>query len=222
MAVVVPIDHPDIIAVDLQQGDGGVVAVGRFAHLGERQAVQRAQHHPHGRAVAEHGDGLAVVLRRHPLQGGDVAIQHLLCRLAALHVELVQLAVEVKHLLLIGGVQLLPGTALPAAHVNLPEGGLQMQLQPLRLIDGPGGGAGPEQVAAVHRVNVYVVKALFQYPELLIAPVGDQAVVLAVGDAVEVALRLGVADQINSCHSTFTHAFISLTAAPTSPPYCRL
>ena len=97
-----------------------------------------------------------------------------------------------------------------------------MQLQPLRLIDGPGGGAGPEQVAAVHRVNVYVVKALFQYPELLIAPVGDQAVVLAVGDAVEVALRLGVTDQINSCHSTFTHAFISLTAASTSPPYCRL
>ena len=123
--------------------------------------------------------------------------------------ELVQLAVEVKHLLLIGGVQLLPGASLPAAHVDFPEGRLQMELQPLGLVHRAGGGAGPEQVAAVHRVDMHIVKPLLQHMELLIAPVGDQAVILAMGNAVEVALRLGMPHKINRCHSTFTHAFIS-------------
>ena len=159
--------------------------------------------------MAEDGNGFAIVLRRHPLQSRDVTIQYLLSRLAALHMEFVQLPVEVKHLLVIGGIQLLPGTALPTAHMDLPEGRVGVQFQTLGFIDGPSGGAGPEQIAAVHRVDVYIVKALFQHPQLLIAPVGDQAVVLAVGDPVEIALRLGMADQIYSRHSTFTHAFIS-------------
>ena len=209
MAVIVLIHHPDIIAVDLQQRHGGVVPVGRLPHLRQRQAVEGSQHHAHGRAVAEDGNGLTVVLRRYPLQGRNIAVQYLLGRLAALHMELVQLPVEIKHLLLAGGVQFLPGTALPAAHMDLPKGRIGVQFQALGLIDRPGGGAGPEQVAAVYRVDVHIVKALFQHPQLPIAPVGDQAVVLAVGDPVEIALRLGMADQIYSRHSTFTHAFIS-------------
>jgi len=43
-------------------------------------------------------------------------------------------------------------------------------------------------------------EAALQSPHLPPAPVGEVAVVLALGDAVEVALRLGVTDEIDGRH----------------------
>ena len=68
------------------------------------------------------------------------------------------------------------------------------------LVDGGGGGLGAEKVAAEHRVDGNIGKAAAEGPQLAIAPGRDGAVVLAVGHPVEIALRLGVADEIDGRH----------------------
>ena len=71
---------------------------------------------------------------------------------------------------------------------------------PLGLVDGAGGGAGAVEVAGVHIVDVDIGKTALQSLHLAPAPVGEVAVALALDDAVEVALRLGVADEIDPGH----------------------
>ena len=56
---------------------------------------------------------------------------------------------------------------------------------------------GPGKIAAVYRVQVNPLKPLAQIVELVVAPGGESAVILAVGHTEEVALRLGVAYQKN-------------------------
>lgn len=50
------------------------------------------------------------------------------------------------------------------------------------------------QVAAVYGVDVYMFKPLLQGCDLLIPPGGNESVIMAVGNAVEIPLRLGVSD----------------------------
>ena len=76
-----------------------------------------------------------------------------------------------------------------------------MEGQALGHIDGPGGGHGAEQVAGVDRVYGGVGEALLQRLDLPVPIVGDEAVVLAVDAAVEVALCLGVSDEIKCGHA---------------------
>lgn len=56
-----------------------------------------------------------------------------------------------------------------------------------------GAGAGT-QVAAVYGVDMYVLKPLLQGCDLLIPPGGNESVIMAVGNAVEIPLCLGVSD----------------------------
>ena len=87
-----------------------------------------------------------------------------------------------------------------------------MQLQPLGQIDGLGCGAGADQVTGVHGIHRHVPKALRQRPDLAAPPViGDAAVIVSVGNAIEVALRLGVADKINRRHS---FSFVGIRVTP--------
>ena len=200
--------------------------MGRLADPGQGDALQCAQHDAQGRAVGEHRHGAAVVGGAHTVQGGEIAVQHILRRLAALHVPQVHAAVEVVHLLGVCLVQLVPRVILPHTHVDLAEGGLQMQGQSLGQPDGTGCDLGAVEVAGIHGVNVHVLKALAQGIDLLVAAVvGDHAVVVAVSHAVEVALRLRVADEIDLRHTTVTHCFSSCAAAGTacagSSAYCR-
>ena len=60
---------------------------------------------------------------------------------------------------------------------------------------------GPQQVAAVHRVQGHAVEPAAQGGQLPVALGRDGAVILAVGHPEQVALRLGVADQVNSGHN---------------------
>ena len=108
----------------LHQRHRCVVAVGRFAHLGEGETAQHADDHAESCTVGKNGNGLAVMGFGNTLQGGEEAVQHLLAGLAALDGELVQLTVEAVHLLFVVGVQLLPDAALPNAHVDFAESGL--------------------------------------------------------------------------------------------------
>ena len=83
-----------------------------------------------------------------------------------------------------------------------------MQGQALGDINRLGRGLGADQVAGVYGVHRDVPEPPGQGLHLPgAAIVGDQALLLAVGDAIEVALGLGVADEID-----FRHSKPSLTA----------
>ena len=201
-----------IVALRLQPGHGGVVSEGRVPDLQQAQALQGSQHDPHGGAVGENGHRLAVMLPGHPPQGREVAIQHLPGRLAAGDLPAIQPVVEIIVGLGVLPQQLIPTVLLPLPHADLSEGGIRMQLQPLGQIDGLGCGAGADQVAGVHGIHRHVPKALRQRPDLAAPPViGDTAVIVSVGNAIEVALRLGVADKINRRHS---FSFVGIRVTP--------
>ena len=186
--------------------------MGRLADLRQGQPLKRTQNDTHGRAVGENGHRLAVMLPGHPAQGRQIPVQHGLGSLTALHLPAVQLVVELHHLQGPAGLDLAPGQALPHAHVHLPEGGLQVQGQALGDINRLGCGLGADQVAGVHGIHRHVPKALRQRPDLAAPPViGDAAVIVSVGNAIEVALRLGVADKINRCHS---FSFVGIRVTP--------
>ena len=70
-------------------------------------------------------------------------------------------------------------------------------------IDGLGGGHGTEKIAGVYRVNVLLGKPAPESGDLPVAVVGDQAVVPAVDPAVQIALRLGVADDKYFGHCSY-------------------
>ena len=97
-----------------------------------------------------------------------------------------------------------------------------MEGETLGLVDGLGGGAGAEEVGGVHRVNVDIFKAAAENVNLTVAAVGNEAVILSVGNAVEVALRLGVADEIDGCHTMLTHSFRDFLAFSTSSALRRV
>ena len=194
MMVVIPVQHGKAILVILHQRDSRVVPMGRAAQLAEGPALQSTQHHPQRRPMAEYRHGFAVVFQGDLRQRRDKPIQHLLSRLAAGHLPAVQMAVKVHNALLVLHAQLLPGVAFPHAHIHLPQVRVGVQGQALGQIYGPGRGAGAEQVAAVYGVDMYVLKPLLQGCHLLIPPGGNESVIMAVGNAVEIPLCLGVSD----------------------------
>ena len=159
------------------------------------------QQHPDGVAVGEHRHGAALILRRDGADSPQHPVQHLLGRLGALDVPFGELAAEIGHLLRVLTVDVAPGALFPAAHVDLPQRWHPVEGQALGLIDGAGGGAGTVQVAGIHRVNMDILEPLFQSPDLPPAPVREVTVLLALGNAVQVALRLRVANQINGRHT---------------------
>ena len=113
----------------------------------------------------------------------------------------VHAAAKVRHFLGVLADDVPPGPALPVAYADLPEAGAAVKGQVLRLIKGGSGGPGPVEVAGVDGVDGDVREAPLQGPDLPPAPVRKVAVVLALGNAVEVALRLGVADEIEIGHN---------------------
>ena len=103
-----------------------------------------------------------------------------------------------------------------------PGGTVAVEGETLGLVDGLGGGAGAEEVGGIHRVNVDIFKAAAENIDLTVATVGNEAVILSVGNAVEVALRLGVADEIDGCHTMLTHSFRDFLALSTSSALRRV
>ena len=104
---------------------------------------------------------------------------------------------EALHLLPVEVVGLAEGEVLPAVEVQLPELRVGVQGESLGHIDRPGSGHGAVQVAGPHRVHGDVPEAGLQGLDLPEAVVSNQGIVPPVDAAVEVALRLGVADEID-------------------------
>ena len=201
MAVVVTEHHPQLIAVGFNKGHGGVVAVGRLADIRQRKPLKSTQHDAQSSSVGKYGHRLAVVLPGYPAQSGKIAVQYHPGGLAALHMPVIHLAVELHQLQGPAGLDLAPGQPLPDTHADFPEGGVRVQRQALGHVNGLGRGLGADQVAGVYGVHRDVPEPPGQGPDLAgTAIVGDEALLMAVGNAVKIAFGLGMADEIDPCH----------------------
>ena len=105
---------------------------------------------------------------------------------------------EEKLLALLGVevAQLAEGHIFVNAQPDLPQRRIQMKGQAPGPGDRLGGGPGALEVAGIGRVDRYVREAPGQGLDLPQAVGGDVAVIPAVGAAVQVALGLGVADDV--------------------------
>ena len=197
-------DYLEPLSVKGEAVDGGVLAVaegvpvlwGDAFHIGEKLADSCA--------MAEYGDGLTGVL---PCQGGQGPLQpipRLGQTLAARGPPGRVATVEGRHPRRIKVPHLPPSLVLPVPHVQLPQLRVGTQFQAPGLIDSPGRGAGAVQVAGPHRVEVLPLEALLQGLDLPETVLGHQGVVPAVDAAVQVSLRLSVADQIDGRHIRYS------------------
>ena len=201
VGVVVFIDHGDVTVFNFQLGHGGVVAVAHFAHLLRGDPQELGQGVADEGAVGEGGDGLVGVL------GGDVqdglAAPHPNFReaFAAGGAEVRGGGGEESHAGVLPPVDPGPGVVLPLAHADLPQVGAGDEGQALGDEEGAGCGHGAEEVAGIDGVDGHVSEPVPQGCDLAVAVVGDEAVVPPVNPAVEVALRLGMPDDVNSRHT---------------------
>ena len=134
------VDHADTVAVRLQLGDGGVLAVTGPVGLRDGKAVQRAHQQPQRHAVAEQRHGVVRVRRDDIVQRREHPLAHLLHGLRAVGAPVGGVGVEVQHLRAVELREVRPGTVLPHADAHLPQPRLQAQLQPVRAGDRQRGG----------------------------------------------------------------------------------
>ena len=201
MAVVVHEDHPEALPVPLQQGYGGVVPGGGFfPGVPEGDPLEVCQQEADGVAVGEEGQGLPGVRPGNVFHRGADPGQHFRRGLRPGDGPAVHAAAEIRHGLRRAAGDVPPGPALPVPHADLPEARAAVEGQVFGPVNGRGGGPGAVEVAGVNRVDGDVREAALQGLHLPPAPVREIALVLALGDAVEVALRLGVADKIDGSH----------------------
>ena len=204
MVVVVGEDHPEALPVPLQQGNGGVVPRGGLGPgVPEGDPLEIGQEQADGVAVGEEGQGFPRVLPSDGLHGFPDPGQHLGRGLRSGNGPAIHPAAEIRHGLGRCPGDVPPGPALPAPHADFPEARAAVEGQAMGAVDGGGGGPGPVEVAGVDGVNMDVREAALQGIHLPPAPVGETALVLALGDAVEVALRLGVANEVDGGHGGF-------------------
>ena len=93
------------------------------------------------------------------------------------------------------------GLRLPGADVDLAQAPIEQDRQIPSPGEGLGGEARPVEVAGIDRVEVEVPEARGETLPLLMPERGDVAVPLPLHEAIEVPLRLDVANDINFCHN---------------------
>ena len=106
------------------------------------------------------------------------------------------------HLFRPTAVNLSPAAVLPHSHADLPQLPAAVEYQTLGFVNCAGRGTGAVEIAGVHSVNLDIRKPPLQSLHLPPATVCQIAVALPLGDPVEIALRLGVADQIDVRHDS--------------------
>ena len=178
----------------------------RVAADGQRRVVERlsqyvGQQAADRHAVADDGDDPAVVFARDPFQRGGGAAAHVAVTLGAREVKVLG-AVEEK--LRLAGLLVLDigeETRLPGPDVDLAQVEERAQLHRPETAQRVGGEHRAVKIAGVQRVELHAAEALGQRVELPQAQRGDVAVPVALHGVIDVALRLGVSDQIDFCHN---------------------
>ena len=218
VAVVVAVYLTQLSVLRLQQRHSRIVAQNALVDLAKRHTAQRAQQDAHSSAMAEHSHRFALVFCGDTAQRAQQAVADLSSCFAVSDSEVFQIQMEIVQLLFVQSRHFLPCPAFPPAQIHLTQILAQPDLQTAHFTDSAGRGAGAEEIAAVHRVDLHAFKAAAQGADLLVAQPGHQAVKVALHQAVEVSLRLGMAHQIDlrhtfPPHSTVTTCFMAFTAA---------
>ena len=180
-----------------QQADGGVVRVRQAPDLVGRDTLVQGQQAADGHAVADADDGLTPVPRRDLLHGRAHTPLQRIKGLAARNGPGGGVVIEDQHQLRRFPRRVPEGAVLPDAGVLLVQLRLDPQRQIVVLQDRARGLLRPAQVAGVQRVHRHVAEALGERRDLPPALGRDAAVGNAVDAAVDVALRLAVADEID-------------------------
>ena len=202
MGVVVLKKNVDLISIHLQTGHAGVVAMTKAVHLTGTHAPDSPLKATDSRAMREEGHCLARIsgsnLQYRALHPG----LDLSKGLSPLHLKVRGGVVETDEPHGVVPLQLSPGPVLPDPHPDLPQSGGGVKFQAVVWIDGLSGCHGAEQITGVHRVNVCIRKPAPQSGNLPVTVVSDETIVPSVDPAVQISLRLGMADDKYLCHRT--------------------
>ena len=151
--------------------------------------------------MADDADGPSLVFPRDGLERGGGAAAHVVVAFGAREVKILGAPEEKLRLagLLMEHVGEKP--RLPGPDVDLAQIEDRVQFHRLKAADRVGGEHRAFEVAGIERVELHAAEALGQGVELPQAQRGDVAVPVSLHRVVDVALRLGVADQIDFCHN---------------------
>ena len=175
-----------------QQTDGGVVSAGGVMRDAE-DAVQPARadaavrEDSHGPA----GMGLGSVTEGSGKAGGIVRPG-----LGPVQTPFLRAVLEGLQRLRLVQLQIPEGPVLPGSDRDLAQTGVQPGGQAVRGGDGLGGLAGAAEVAGIDRVKGDLRQPLCKQLHLAQTDLGQTGVVLPVHPAEQIALRLGVSDQV--------------------------
>ena len=176
------------------------VAADRQGGIVERLVQHIRQQTADRDAVADDGDDLALVLLRDLFQHGGGAAAHVVIALGAIETEFLGAVDKGVHRLGLRPAHVAEKARLPGADVDLAQLALGAQRQRVIAADRPGREHRALQVAGVQRVDLHVAHPLGERVDLLQAERGHVAVPVPLHRAEEVALGLGVADEIDFGH----------------------
>ena len=200
VAVVVVVADVHLVVLELELGHTGVVTQRHIAHLLHRDAQPAGDSGPDGAAVGEYRHRLIGVGGGNAGDGTHHTLPDAGEGLTAIHVPLGIAEEELAEALRLGVENLAPAVVFPAACPHFPEVRVYTQRQAPGQTDGLGGLHGAGQIAGVDGVHVDVFKTLGEGLNLTVAQGSEQAIVPAVTTAVQIALRLGMTDEINCGH----------------------
>ena len=201
-----------------QPGHGGIVAVRHAADLPGGDAQELRQEQTDGAAVGDHGHLAPGMLFRDGQKGGFHPPHGLLSRFGAGDGPGPGVPVQPVVFLRRKAFHPAPALVLPVPHVHFPQVLPDAQEHPPGLGQGPGGIHGPAQIAGIHRVQPGIPEALRQIGELPEAHLRQGAVVPAMDAAVQIALRLPVADEPDAGHDASRVIFRMLPMISNSRP----
>ena len=213
---VVAVDHMKFPVSIFQEAHRRVVPVAHGVGLPGGQIQELCQKGADRHAVAHRRDalpGISLPQVRHRLQH---PLLQMFIGLRAGDGEGGGVVIEGQHLLRLVPGQVPEGTVLPGPAAQLPEAGVGMDGQVVVFRDGSGGAPGARQVAGPDRRHRKLPEALGQGVDLPQSPGGDAAVVPALAAAVDIPLRLAVADQIDAGHRLLL-SFLPEKAKKTPP-----
>ena len=180
---------------------GGVFAVAEVILVREKEPLHHAAHH---HPVREDRDSLSVVPPRglaHRLQKPPRVVVE---TLAVFHVPVARTARKGVMPHRIGMLQPAERVVLPVAAEQLAKAAVLVQRQVFGQVHRAGCAAGAAEVAGVDRVDLHVLEALRQRGDLASAVGRDHRVIVPLQAAKDVALRLGVTDEVERRHRMTT------------------
>ena len=199
---VIPVRHPDrAVRVEMQKGDGGVLAVAHLLHLGHGLLQHQALGGLDGAGVGGgHGHAVRPDLTGDGPQAAEQTLARLLKAAAAGGGQIPGRLPPAAVGLGVFRHDVAPGCVLPDTGGNLPQSQADPQAQAALLCQRQGRLDGAEGVAAVDGIDMHALETAAQAFALRVAPGGDKRLGVGLHTAGHVALRFAVPHQIYLRH----------------------